>query len=75
MALIAGVQAPPGRVIGHAGAMVGAGERSAKAKVKALEDVGVTIVNYPSKFGDSLKQLLNIHISKPWLSRLNISSG
>lgn len=59
MALIAGVQAPAGRVMGHAGATIRAGERSAKAKVKALEEAGVTIVNHPSKFGDGMRKLLN----------------
>lgn len=60
MALIAGVQAPHGRVMGHAGATVRAGEKSAKAKVKALEDAGVVIVNHPSKFGEGMKNLLSI---------------
>ncbi len=63
MALVAGVQAPPGRVMGHAGAFLGAGERSAKAKIKLLEDSGVTIVNHPSKSGDGMKQLLSRHVS------------
>lgn len=59
MALVAGVQAPAGRVMGHAGAMVRAGERSAKAKVRLLDDAGVTIVNHPSKFGEGMKRLLD----------------
>jgi hypothetical protein len=63
MALVAGVQAPLGRVMGHAGAFVGAGERSAKSKVKVLEDSGVTIVNHPSQFGEGMKRLLNNHVS------------
>ena len=58
MALIAGVQAPVGRVMGHAGALVRPGENSAKSKIKTLEDAGVTIVNHPSKFGEGMKQLL-----------------
>ena len=59
MALIAGVQAPAGRIMGHAGAMVRAGENSAKAKIKNLEDAGAIIVNHPSKFGKGMKQLLS----------------
>ena len=58
MALIAGVQAPAGRIMGHAGALVRAGERPAKAKVKLLEDAGVTMVHHPSNFGEGMKGLL-----------------
>lgn len=59
MALIAGIQAPRGRIMGHAGALVSAGEKNALGKVQALEDAGVVIVNHPSKFGDGMKSLLN----------------
>ena len=58
MALIAGVQAPPGRVMGHAGAFVGAGEKKAAGKVRALEDAGVVMTNHPSKFGEEMKRIL-----------------
>lgn len=58
MALIAGIQAPPGRVMGHAGAFIGAGEKKAIGKVTALEDAGVVITNHPSKFGEEMKRLL-----------------
>ena len=58
MALVAGVQAPQDRVMGHAGAFVGAGERNAISKVRALEDAGVVITNHPSKFGNGMKELL-----------------
>ena len=58
MALIAGIQAPSGRVMGHAGAFVGAGEKKAGGKVRALEDAGVVITNHPSNFGEGMKRLL-----------------
>lgn len=58
MALIAGVQAPSGRVMGHAGAFVGAGEMTAAGKVRVLEDAGVVTTNHPSKFGEGMKRLL-----------------
>ena len=58
MALIAGVRAPSGRVMGHAGACVDAGEKKAGGKVRALEDAGVVITNHPSKFGEGMKRLL-----------------
>ena len=59
MALIAGIQAPPGRVMGHAGAFVGAGEKKAAGKVQALEGAGVVTTNHPSKFGEEMKRLLS----------------
>ena len=58
MALIAGIQAPSARVMGHAGAFVGAGEKKAAGKVRALEDAGVVTTNHPSKFGEEMKRLL-----------------
>ena len=64
MALIAGVQAPHGRVMGHAGALVRAGEKSAKAKIQALTGAGVVMVNHPSKFGEGMKPLLNRYQSE-----------
>ena len=56
--LIAGVHAAPGRVMGHAGAFTVPGEPNAIMKIKALEQVGVTMVNHPAKFGDTMKRLL-----------------
>lgn len=74
MALIAGAQAPRGRVMGHAGAILRAGESSAKVKVQKLEDAGVTIVNHPSRFGEGMKQLLNGGTTKaPGVSEPDIS--
>ena len=64
MALVAGVQAPQGRVMGHAGAFVGAGEQNAISKVRALEDAGVVITNHPSKFGNGIKKLLANKVSR-----------
>ena len=58
-ALIAGVHAKHGRVMGHAGAWAAPGEASAEAKHKALQDVGVTMVNHPAKFGHAMKRLLD----------------
>jgi succinyl-CoA synthetase alpha subunit len=44
--------------MGHAGAFTATGEPDARSKVKALESVGVSIVNHPGKFGDVMKILL-----------------
>jgi succinyl-CoA synthetase alpha subunit len=56
--LIGGVHAAPGRVMGHAGAFTVPGEPDALTKIRALEQVGVTMVNHPAKFGDTMKRLL-----------------
>lgn len=58
MGLIGGVQAPPGRVMGHAGAFVTPGEPDACTKIKALEDAGVVMTNHPAKFGEGMSKLL-----------------
>ncbi|KAL3420697.1 hypothetical protein PVAG01_07142 [Phlyctema vagabunda] len=57
-ALVGGVNAVPGRVFGHAGAFISPGEPDALTKSKALSDVGVTIVDHPSRFGSTMKTLL-----------------
>jgi succinyl-CoA synthetase alpha subunit len=58
MALIGGIHAPRGRVMGHAGAWAGPGEATAADKVKILEAAGVTVVDHPEKFGEGMKRLL-----------------
>ncbi|KAH8697329.1 putative succinyl-CoA synthetase subunit alpha [Talaromyces proteolyticus] len=58
MALLGGLEAPPGRVMGHAGAWAAPGEPDAKAKYQALEKAGVTLVSHPEKFGAGMKALL-----------------
>lgn len=57
-ALIGGVHAAPGRVMGHAGAFTVPGEPDALEKVKAFQEAGVTMVNHPAKFGEVMKTLL-----------------
>lgn len=59
MALIGGLQAPPGRIMGHAGAWTAPGEPGATAKSQALERAGVTMVYHPEKFGEGMKTLLS----------------
>jgi succinyl-CoA synthetase alpha subunit len=58
VALIAGVHAVPGQIMGHAGAFALPGEPSASTKIEALETSGATIINHPSRFGPVLKGLL-----------------
>ncbi|KAI9698846.1 MAG: hypothetical protein M1820_007353 [Bogoriella megaspora] len=58
VALVAGFQAPPTRVMGHAGAWIAPGEPSAQEKAKKFKEVGVTLVDHPAKFGNTLKSIL-----------------
>jgi len=59
VAYIAGLTAPKGRVMGHAGAIVSAYGESAVEKVELLQDCGVIISKNPSIMGDTVKQVLN----------------
>lgn len=57
-AVLGGIQAPPGRIMGHAGAWTARGEHTATEKLKILENAGVTMVDHPEHFGETVKALL-----------------
>ena len=59
IAYIAGLTAPKGRVMGHAGAIVSAYGESAIEKVEILKECGVTISKNPSVMGETVKEVLD----------------
>lgn len=56
---IAGITAPPGKRMGHAGAIISGGKGSAGDKLEAMRSAGITISTSPSEIGKTMLRLLN----------------
>ena len=66
---IAGQTAPPGRRMGHAGAIISGGSGKAEDKLAAMEDAGIIVCPSPALMGEKMQQALGTHRAETRVER------